>query len=146
MLPRWHFFFGLLLTIGLYAYNPDISILHLSLIFLASWLIDIDHYCCAVHRTGSWRLRDAYSYHDTLGKQIARNHQKGIRKKYDFHLFHTLEFHALIALISIWWTPAFYIFIGMAFHSLLDLFTLINKDAVYLREYFFFTWLWKRMN
>lgn len=144
MLPRWHIILGAVFCLFIFLTAPNITFFYLSLIFLSSFLIDFDHYVCAVMNTGKFGLISAFDYHNKLAKKMAINHRKGIRKKYDFHLFHTVEFHVLFGIAGIFLAPFFYIFIGMIFHSLLDLFYLLKIDYFYAREYFFFNWLAKR--
>ncbi|HVY01484.1 MAG TPA: hypothetical protein VHA12_01835 [Candidatus Nanoarchaeia archaeon] len=67
--------------------------------------------------------------------------KKGIKKVGDFYLFHTLEFHLFVAVLGIFFIPFFYIFIGMTFHSLLDLYDLIKRNQMYAREYFLLNWI-----
>jgi len=146
MLPRWHIFWGAVFTGIIWLASPGISKAYLALIFLASFLIDFDHYVNAGMKGESWKLKDALDYHRKLGKKMDLEHARGARKKYDFHLFHTLEFHILMALLGILWTGFFYIFIGMVFHSLLDLIYGANRGVLYRREYFFFNWMRKKLD
>lgn len=146
MLPRWHVLLGALFVGGLYLLVPDLAWYNYFLLFFASVFIDVDHYIAAGLKTGSWRLSDALEYYATQGDQVQLDQKKGIRKVYDFHIFHTIEFHVLIALLSVWWQPAFYLFIGMTFHTLLDIFTLLHRDYLYMREFFLTTWLWNMLN
>lgn len=141
MLPRWHILLGAIFTGVLWYLAPNMGLINLSLVFLASFLIDFDHYIQAARITGSWSLRDALKYHDDQAKIIQRERAKGIRKRGDFHLFHTLEFHALIGFLGIFWSPLFFVFVGMTFHSLLDVIYLANNGYMYRREYFFFNWM-----
>lgn len=144
MLPRWHIFWGAVFTAIIGFFASGISYIYLTLVFLSSIFIDLDHYFCGVTRTKRWNLFHVFDYHKQMEIKQQQEKKKGIRRKGDFHLFHTIEFHALIGLLGIFWSPFFYIFIGMLFHSLLDVFSLIRHDYVYLREYFFFNWLAKR--
>jgi len=144
MLPRYHILLGALLTFFIWYFAPGLSWKYLSLIFAASVLIDFDHYVNAAMKTKKLSLGSAFNYHKSLGVLQAVEKSRGIRKKGDFHLFHTIEFHVVIALLGIFSMSFFYIFVGMAYHSLLDLFYLINKDYLYRREYFFFNWLAKK--
>ena len=143
MLPRWHILWGAVFTAVLWIAAPGTSWMYLGLVFLASVFIDLDHYIVAAMSTGTFHLRDAFDYHTEKGLEYAQNHAKGIREKGDFHLFHTIEFQALVGILGILWTPFFYIFIGLVFHSLLDLFYMLYHDVVYRREFFFFNWLAK---
>src|SRR3989338_5268779 len=144
MLPRYHILLGALLTFFIWYFAPGLSWKYLSLIFAASVLIDFDHYVNAAMKTKKLSLGSAFNYHKSLGVLQAVEKSRGIRKNGDFHLFHTIEFHVVIALLGIFSMSFFYIFVGMAYHSLLDLFYLINKDYLYRREYFFFNWLAKK--
>lgn len=146
MLPRWHVFWGGVMTGVLYYASPGLPLHYLLAFFCASVFIDFDHYIQAAYTTGSFRFGDAFAYHDVLGEEIKHNHAKGIRQTYDFHLFHTLEFHALIALIGIWWSPAFYVFLGMTFHSLLDIYSMLKADVLYTREFFLTKWIITRLS
>ena len=60
-------------------------------------------------------------------------------------MFHTVEFHLLVGLLGLVWIGFFYIFIGMIFHSLLDVVDLTKRDTFYRREFFFFNWLGKKV-
>ncbi len=146
MLPKWHIFFGAIFTLLIWYFAPGLNWIYLTLIFLSSVLIDLDHYISAGMKTKKWDLGSAFSYHKKLGIIAEKERAKGIRKKRDFHFFHTIEFHILTALIGIFWMPFFYVFVGMTFHSLLDLFDLVSNDYLYRREYFFFNWLRKKMS
>ncbi|MBS3089822.1 hypothetical protein J4461_03000 [Candidatus Pacearchaeota archaeon] len=141
MLPRWHIVYGALFSAILWISVPQIEIKYLAIVFLASVFIDFDHYLCAVKNTGSWSLFHSFQYHKIQNKVLNILERKGKKPRSDFHLFHTVEFHALIGILGIWIAPFFYLFIGMAFHSFLDLFSLLKTEKIHRREYFFFNWL-----
>ena len=145
MLPRWHIFLGALFTLAIWMPFPSINPLFPILVFLSSFLIDFDHYLASVNKTGKLSLKNSFEYHRKAGIQERREHKLGIRKKSDFHLFHTIEFHILIGLIGIFIAPFFFIFLGMIFHSMLDLFDLSRRGMLYRIEYFFFNWLKQRL-
>lgn len=146
MLPRWHILWGAVFTLIIWYFAPGINPGYLALIFLSSILIDFDHYVNASVKNKSLHLWSAFEYYKKMAIQQKKERSRGIRKRGDFHLFHTIEFHLLIGAIGLYSTPFFYIFIGMVFHSLLDLFYLINKDYLYRREYFLFNWLAKKFD
>ncbi len=146
MFPSRHILLGGLFTLVVWMFAPNLNPFYLAVIFLSSFLIDFDHFVVGVIRTGKLNLRDIYDYHEQQDKIKIREKTKGITKKGDFHLFHTIEFHVLIGVLGIFFAPLFYVFIGMVFHSLIDLFSLIRGDEIYRREYFFFNWIRKRFD
>ena len=136
MLPRWHILWGAVFTIIVFAVSPQTHFIYLALIFLSSVFIDLDHYFVAVKRSGRLSLNHAFEYHKVQEKIEIQEYNRKLYQKGDFHLFHTIEFHLLIAILGYFWTPFFYIFIGMLFHSLLDLVSLVYDDRLYRREFF----------
>ena len=141
MLPKWHILLGAIFTFIIWISSPEISLLYLSLIFFSSFLMDFDHYAVSVLKTGNISLFDSFDYHKKQTEIEDKEIKKGIRKKGDFHLFHTIEFHILIGLLMFLWTGFFYVFIGMIFHSMLDLISLIYAGKMHRREYFLLNWM-----
>ena len=145
MLPRYHFLTGLILVVLVWFSVPDMPYLYLGLILFGAFLIDFDHYVASVMKTKKPRLKDSFEYHRKLEIIEKKEITKGIRRKGDFHLFHTVEFHVLVGLLGIFWSGFFYIFIGMLFHTLIDLFSLLLTGALHKREYFFFNWVNRKL-
>jgi hypothetical protein len=141
MYPRWHILLGAVFTLLIYILVPGINLIYLFLIFFSSFLIDFDHYLCAVYKTKKLRPRHAFDYYKKRSIDEKNDISQGIKRKGDFHLFHTIEFHLLIGLFSFVWPVLFYLFLGMIFHSLLDVTHLISRGAFHRREFFFFRWL-----
>ncbi|MFH1290217.1 MAG: hypothetical protein ABIH92_02295 [Nanoarchaeota archaeon] len=140
MLPKGHILLGAIFIAIVWIFIPQMPIFYLALIFLASFLIDFDHYANAVFKTKNISLKNALDYHKKARENEIMEIKQGVRKKSDFHLFHTVEFHAMIGLLSFLWVGFFYIFMGMIFHSLLDVFSLLSTGIFYRREFFFFNW------
>jgi hypothetical protein len=144
MLPRWHIAFGAVFTFIIWVIFPNTNPSYLALVFLSSFLIDLDHYLQAFFHTKHLSLFEAFEYYKILEKRELENYKKGIRKKGDFHVFHTIEFHLLIAILGTYFTIFSYIFLGMFFHSILDFADMAKRNRLYTREYFFFNWLRKK--
>ncbi|PXY71330.1 hypothetical protein CXX78_00655 [Candidatus Parvarchaeota archaeon] len=140
MLPRWHIFWGLILSIFIWFFHPEIKIIYLLLVFLSSFLIDFDHYLVAVKNTKSLSLQKAFNYFALLGKNEL-NRKKKKRKKDPLMIFHTAEFHLLVLAVGFLEEAFLFIFLGMFFHSLLDIIWLIKNDRLHKREYFLINWL-----
>jgi len=145
MFPRWHVLFGALAAIILLFVYPEAGYFNIILFFLASFLIDFDHYVSAVMNSGHFNLKKIYRYYKIEGEKAQKERAKGIRKKADFHLFHTIEFLAVVGIIGIYFEPFLYIFFGMIFHSLLDVYSMVRDGYLYRREYFFTRWLIKKI-
>jgi len=141
MLPRWHIILGVIFTGAVWAFIPSINKFYLGLVLFSSIFIDFDHYIASVIKTKKLSFFHALRYHKKVQEIEEKEHKRGLRRKGDFHLFHTIEFHLLIGLLSLLWTGFFFIFIGMAFHLFLDLFSLIKTDKLYRKEFFFTNWL-----
>lgn len=145
MFPRWHIFYGALFALLLGVVAPSVHFSYLLLVFLAAIFVDLDHYLACVHKTGMWSLLHAFEYHRKQAAGMRAQERKGLNPKSDFHLFHTLEFHVLIGVLGMFWTGFFYLFIGMVFHSLLDVIDGVRQRTLHRREYFFLSWLRKRV-
>ena len=145
MLPRWHILSGAIFTILIWIIFPETKLFYLALIFFASFLIDFDHYLCAVKTTKKISLKNVFNHYEKLCANQKKEIAAGIKKKFPhFHLFHTIEFHILVGVLSFFWIEFFYIFIGMIFHSLLDILSFIKEGTFHVREFFFFNWLRKQ--
>lgn len=145
MLPRWHVLLGGIFALLILIAAPYTNIAYILLFFLASFLIDFDHYLCAVINTGRLNLKEAFEYHRKMDALDKERRRKGLRERGDFHIFHTIEFHILVGLSSLLWTGFFYIFLGMVFHSLCDLYSLLYSKEMYRREFFFIAWVLRKI-
>ena len=146
MLPRYHVLYGAIFTLLFWIIVPEVPLIYLAVLFLSSFLIDFDHYVVASYRNNHASLNKALKYHDKDKIIADKEYKRGIKRRGDFHLFHTIEFHFLIGFIGMFYALFFYIFIGMVFHSLLDVFDMLKSRRLYRREYFFFNWLRKKVD
>ncbi|MFH1425584.1 MAG: hypothetical protein ABIG28_02525 [archaeon] len=144
MYPRWHFILGIVFAALIWIVAPGTNPLYLFLVFFGAFFIDFDHYLSSVIKTKKYGLKNSLEYHKKYMHNEAKEIKKGTRKKGDFHVFHTVEFHILTGLLGLFWIGFFYIFIGMVFHSLLDIFDFIKRGVFHRREFFFFNWQGKR--
>ncbi|SRR3989338_270180 len=143
MLPRWHIFLGAIFSIIFLILFPSTAWYGVAIVFLSSFLIDFDHYMCAVKKTNKIWLGDALNYHKILMKKEKEDKRKKIFRKSDFHVFHTLEFHLLVLALAFVYSPFIYIFVGMLFHSLVDVIDMSYKKRIYRREFLLINWLRK---
>ena len=140
MLPRWHILWGAVFTVMIWVFAQDLKFIYLSLIFFGAVFIDFDHYLLATRKNKFFSLKKTLDFFEELNKKEIENYKEGKREKGYLFLFHTIEFHVLVALLGFIWVGFFYVFIGMFFHSLLDLVWLLKHDMFYTREFFLFSW------
>jgi len=141
MLPRWHILFGVVFSALVWLIFPETAWHNIALIFFGAVFIDFDHYMCAVYKTGKLSLSDAFEYHKSMQRREEIQKKKGIFKKGNFHIFHTIEFHIIVLALGLLYLPFLFIFIGMVFHSLLDLADLTYRKEMYRREFFLVNWV-----
>jgi len=138
MKVRWHISLGALFSFLILFIIPEIGVINAFIIFLSSFLIDFDHYWNFLIKTGKISLFKAFDYHKKQEKIEKDEFRKGIRKKGEFHLFHTLEFHLLVLIFAFFVHELFFVLIGMSFHSILDIISMKYSGRLYRREYFLF--------
>ena len=130
MLPKTHIILGAIFSVLIY-FIFQITLFQASLILFASIFIDVDHYVFYVSRKKNFNLKKAYYWH----KGLPKNH------KTIMHIFHTLEFMILILILSFFWNGFFFIFIGMVFHSALDLIDIFYNYKFGVRELSFIRYI-----
>jgi len=139
MLPKWHAFWGLIFAVIFKLLAPKTDYLSLFLIFFAAVFIDFDHYLTTAIKNKNWSLRQAFkSNYEGRTAELDLKKNKGICRKGDFHIFHTVESHLIVGLIGIFLLPFFFIFIGMVLHSILDIIWMTYHDVLGAREFFLF--------
>jgi len=143
MYPRQHVILGAIFSLMLY-FLFHVNLVNSLIVFLSSVLIDVDHYLFYAIKKRDFSYAGAYSWHVEQEIKAKRMARKGIRKRGPFHIFHTIEFHLLLLLLSFRNTIFFYAFAGFVFHSAVDFVDLALTKTIYRREYFFTSWLIRR--
>jgi hypothetical protein len=123
MLPHTHATYGAIFALIIYLLFP-ITLSQAALIFLASFLIDFDHYTWYVLKKKDFSLKNAYYFLKELE-----------HKKRSLMLFHTIEFHLLVFLLAYIWIGFWFILLGMIFHSILDIIHLVYEKKLSQREF-----------
>jgi hypothetical protein len=125
MIPRHHAYTGLIFGMLLL---PIINWKYILVIMFANFFIDFDHYLSACVDTKKvLSIKESLIYYGV--------------PRYNMQVFHTIEVHALILLLTLI-HPVFYcIFLGMVLHSFTDFVFMYGSKTVYSREY----WLIKHI-
>ena len=124
MYPKWHVLFGAIFSLALFLIFPFIGF-NVILVFLASVLIDVDHYWHYLIRKKDISLKNAFNWHKNLPKF----------HKPVMHIFHTLEFFIVLCFFSLFFDFLIYILLGIIFHYLLDIIQLGYEKRIHVREY-----------
>ncbi len=123
MLPKYHIILGFLFSLILYLIFPFISLSGFLIIFFSSFLIDVDHYLYYFFIKKDSNLKNAYRYFFEKRKK-GLSSIKFIKNKPNprMYLLHGLEILIIIFILGNFINKIFlFIFIGFAFHLLLDL-------------------------
>ena len=123
MRPKIHLIAGIIFVILLNFIFPQIGFLNLSIILLSSVLIDGDHYLYYILRTGNFNLIKCYNWYNAHLKKTLNLPISERKKIYTgFYLFHGIEPLIILFLLGVSISQFFlFIFIGFAFHMVLDI-------------------------
>ncbi len=121
MYPKQHIIFGIIFSASLFFLFPQIGLIGFFIVFLSSFLIDVDHYLYSVYKKKDLSLKNAYNWF-TKNKKIflslPRKQRNGFYR--GFYFLHGIEVLIILFLFSFFSKYFFFIFIGVAFHLLLD--------------------------
>lgn len=122
MLPHKHFIYGLILSLILFLIFPKIGILGVLLIIISTTLLDADHYLYYIVKKGDFSLIRAYKFFRNNHKRFLRIPPNKRAKYYGAWCFlHGIEWLIILLLLAFFLSEYFgFIFIGVAFHLLLD--------------------------
>lgn len=122
MYVKHHIILGGLFSLILFLVFPAIGLIEFSLIFLSSFLIDVDHYTYYVYKKKDLSLKKAYKWFMKMEKKLLslpRNQRNKISSNLVF--LHGIEMLILLFLLGFVSKYFFFIFIGFSFHLLLDM-------------------------
>ncbi|MFH1358671.1 MAG: metal-dependent hydrolase [archaeon] len=126
MYIKYHIIIGAIVSIILYLLFP-ITIIQAVIIFLASFLIDLDHFGPYYKETRNLNPKKATKYYiDSEKKWIKMN--KHERKTYLHFLiiFHGFEFWIILLVLAFFFPIFYFILLGIAIHMVLDYIDMIK--------------------
>ncbi len=122
MNPSKHFIFGLIFAGFLYFIFPQIGLIGFSIIIFSTVLIDVDHYLYYVYKKKNFNLKNAYKWFIKNQKKLFSLPRKQ-RNKFQtgFCFLHGIEVLFILLILWVFVSKYFlFIFVGFAFHLLLD--------------------------
>jgi len=128
MLPSKHILIGAIFSVFLYLLG--LSLTNVILFFLASFLIDVDHYLYYVYRKRDISLKKAFNWYLELDKKYS-SMSKSSRAKYwyGFCIFHGIEPIILVFILSAIYAPLVFVALGLLLHLIMDIFLRILEDG-----------------
>ena len=133
MLPKWHALFGFLFAYLIFWFT-NINIFQASLIFLASFFIDIDHYLYYILTKKRFSLKSSYNWFKIRRDKFLQLSNKEKRKhKQTILIFHGFEPIIALFLLSSVFPLLKFIAIGFIFHIALDLIVEFKHGLVHYK-------------
>jgi len=123
MLPKYHILLGFFFALFLFFIFPKIEVVGFLIIFLSSFLIDIDHYLYYVFKKRDLSLKNAYSWFiQKRKKYLVLSRKKRNEVYFEIYFFHGIEPLLILFVLGFYVSEYFfYILIGFAFHLFLDI-------------------------
>ena len=132
MLVKYHIILGALISILVY-FIFTVTLIQTLIIFLSSFLIDVDHYLIFIFNQNSLSLKKAHkSFLNRRRKWIKLSNQEKEKYKRHILIFHGIEFIIILLILS-FYIPIFkFILIGILIHLTLDYIDIFYfKDKLY---------------
>jgi len=122
MYPKYHIILGFIFTLTLYFFFPQFNLFASSIIFLSSFLIDIDHYLGYVYLKKDLNPMNAVKWHFKESKESLSLSRQERNKRYaHLCIFHGIEILLLLYLLAYLNSIFLFILIGFSFHMILDI-------------------------
>lgn len=132
MYPSQHIIIGILFSSICLILFPSISLFGISLIFLSSVLIDVDHYIYYVYKKKDFSLKNSHKW---FLKSVNKVHSLPLDKRKDvytaFCFLHGLDIFTIVLLLAFFSKYFFFIFIGFLLHLFLDI---VYEEVIMTRK------------
>ena len=119
MLPKTHIIINLFISLPLLFILKPIYVL---IFFFSSILIDVDHYIYYVFKKKDLSLKRAYKWFLVgRAKWLKMSQEERKKHKHGFMVFHGIEPLFLVLVLSFFYQPLFFVFLGFSIHMVEDL-------------------------
>lgn len=146
MLPKWHILFGFIVSYIL-VYFFHFSIFAGLIIFLSSFLIDVDHYFYYAYKSKNSSLISAYNAGISKGSNWKNLSFEQKKKAYWIpFIFHGIEPLAILFLLSYFNAFFLWIFIGFIIHLTIDYIEIIYQKDPLLEKFSQIYIYWRNKN
>lgn len=129
MLVKNHIIFGFVFSVVL-TLSLNLTAIQFLVVFLASFLIDADHYLNFIFSKNNINFFKARKYHIEKRKRwLKLSKQEKLSHKIPIYIFHGIEFLIMLIILSFVHKIFLFILIGVAFHMILDYADLIHYQS-----------------
>jgi hypothetical protein len=128
MYPKYHILYGAIFSIILI---PLFGFWNSLVVFLASFLIDVDHYTRYVYEKRDFSISRSIKYY----------YNKSIKRKHEVYLLHTVEFWLLLLILGYYYSIFIFILFGVLFHMACDFIDMVHKKYYDVRVYSIIIWM-----
>ncbi len=119
MLPKTHLIINLFISLPLLFILKPIYVL---IFFFSSFLIDVDHYLYYVFKKKDLSLKIAYKWFlAKKDKWLEMSPEERKKHKHSFMIFHGIEPLFFVLVLSFFYQPLFFVFLGFLIHLFEDL-------------------------
>lgn len=133
---KYHFIIGgvaSLILVQFFKFSPFSGLI----IFISSWLIDIDHYLWYMFEFKDWNPVNALKWRKRISfkwKQLSKEEKKKFRR--GVYIFHGIIFWMILFVGSFFHKLFLWIFIGVTIHIIIDWIDLVIKDDALYEKMF----------
>jgi hypothetical protein len=143
MLPKYHILLGFIFSSAIFLIFPKVSFFYAGVIFLSSFLIDIDHYIYYILKKRNFNPKKSVKYFFDKKLKMEKIPREERKKYYSgFYFLHGIEPVLVLSLLGTFINKIFFfILFGFSFHLILDFAYLIYKkkriDKIFIIYDFF---------
>ena len=121
MLPKVHIITGAIFALLIWIIFPSVGWLNALIIFLSSFLIDVDHYLYYLYKQKDHSLKKAYRWFIEKKERWFRLSKKQREKETStIIIFHGIEFFIVLVLLIFLNKIFFFVLLGISLHMILD--------------------------
>ncbi|MEM2954844.1 MAG: hypothetical protein QW625_02775 [Candidatus Nanoarchaeia archaeon] len=136
MLPKYHILTGFIFSLIVLFIWPSIGIFNAAIIFLASFLIDVDHYFYYLFNFKDFSLKNAYEWFikkREAFKKLTRKEMEKYNKNYKkpVIIFHGIEFLFLLIILTFYYKSFLFVVIGFFLHIFSDFTEILFFNGIF---------------
>ena len=137
---KWHFLFGFIIPYIL-VYFFNLPLFAGIIIFISSWIIDIDHYPWYALETKDWNPINAIKWYlKSIPKYLVMSINERKKFRHGIFICHSLLFWMILTILSFIHIFFLWVLIGIAIHMAADLIELkVRNEPLYTKIFPIYT-------